>query len=80
MLSVVRYQISRPLTFTIVSLSSWSSVRKPMFALLPVLLAVSSLIRYNVISSGIYGRITGLITSILNEYFGVSLLRRDEST
>ena len=42
-LSVVRYQISRRLTLTIVSLRSWSSVRKPIFALLQVFLAVHRL-------------------------------------
>ena len=37
--------------FIIVSLRSRSSVRKPIFAMLPVLLVFSSLIHYNVISS-----------------------------
>ena len=73
-LSVVRYQISRRLTFTIVSLRSWSSLRKPIFTLLSVLLVVSSLINYNVIFSWINGRFTGLITSILNEFSTFSIL------
>ena len=73
-LTVVRYQISRRLTFTIVSLTSWSSVRKPIFESLPVLLAVASLIHHNVISSWINGRFTGLITSILNKFSAFSIL------
>ena len=69
MLFVVWYQFSRRLTFTTVSLRSWSSLRKPIFAFLPVLLVVSSLIHldHNVISSWIHGRFTGLIMSIFNE-------------
>ena len=50
------------------------SVRKPNFVLLPVLLAVSSLIHYKFISSWINGRFTGLITSILNEFSAFSIL------
>ena len=42
--------------------------------MLPVLLAVSSLINYNVISSWINGRFTGLITSILKEIPAFSIL------
>ena len=71
MLAVVRSQISRRLTFMIVSLRSRSSLRKPIFALLQVLLAVSSLIHYNVVSSW---RFTFLIMSILNEFAAFSIL------
>ena len=74
MLSVLRYQISRRLTFTIVSRRSWSSPRKPIFALLPVLLAVASLIHHDVISFWINGRFTGLMTSILKEFLAFSIL------
>ena len=74
MLSVVRYQISWRLTFTIVSRRLWSSLRKPIFALLPVLLTVASLIHHDVISSWINGRFTGLITSILKEFSAFSIL------
>ena len=74
-LSVVRYQISRCLTFMSVSLRSWSSVRSPIiFTLLQVRLAVSSLIHHNVISSWINGRFTGLITSISEEFSAFSIL------
>ena len=58
----------------IVSLRSWSSVRKPIFAMLPVLLVVSSLIHYNVISSGTNGGFTCLIIPILNEISAFSIL------
>ena len=40
----------------------------------PVFLAVSSLINYNVISSWINGRFTGLIRSILKEISAFSIL------
>ena len=73
-LSGVRYQISRRLTFTTVSLRSWSSPRKSIFALLPVLLVISSLIYHNVISSWINGRFTCLITLMLNEFSAFSIL------
>ena len=73
-LSVVRYQISRHLTFTIVTLRSWSSWWKPVFALLPVFLTVSLLNLHNVIFSWINGIFTGLITSILNEFSAFSIL------
>ena len=72
--SVVRYQISLHLIFKMVSLRSWSSVRKLIFALLPFPLAVSSLIHHNVISSWIEGIFTGLIASILNEFSVCSIL------
>ena len=75
MFSVVRYQISRRLTGATVSLRSWSPVRRPIFALLPSLLAVSSLICHKVISSCINGRFTGLITFILNEFSTFTILR-----
>ena len=54
--------------------------KKTHLALLPITLAVSSLIRHKVISSWINGRFTGLITSLLNEVFGVFNLRRGDST
>ena len=80
MLSFERYQFFRRLTFTIVSLRSWSSVRKPIFALLSIFLAIFSLIHHNVISSGINGRFTGLI---LNEFSAFSIwgdvILRDQS-
>ena len=73
-LSIVWYQLSLRLTFGIVSLRSWSSVRKPNFAVMPVLLGISSLIHYNVISSWINGRFTGLSAFILKEFLTFSVL------
>ena len=72
--SVARYQFSRRLTFRIVSLRFWSSVRKPIFGVLPFLLAVSSLIHLNVFSSWINGKFTGLSTSIFKEFSTFSIL------
>ena len=48
---LLRHQNFRRLTFKIASLWPWSSVGKPIFAVLPFLIAASSLSNHNVISS-----------------------------
>ena len=53
-LSAVRYQICRRLTFRIVSIRLWPLIRKLMFAVLPVQLAVSSLSDFRLNDRKIY--------------------------
>ena len=75
-LSVVQYQIYRWLTLYFHDCVSKAMVvgKKSHFAMLPVILAVSSLIHHDVIFSPINGRFTGLITSILRECSAFSIL------
>ena len=69
-------QISRHLIIRIVSLGSWLSVRNHIFAVLPDLFAVLSLItrNHNGISISINRRFTGLSSSILKESSTFSIL------